>query len=54
MSVFKNHPAFVNTQEGQNTSEGLESGEYFDVLTSYGEELQSLTENIWENVYLNV
>lgn len=30
------------------------SDEYFEVLKKYDEELESLTEKIWETEYLNV
>jgi hypothetical protein len=40
--------------EDQNAREALESDEYFEVLKNYDEELQDLTENIWQNEYLKV
>ena len=40
--------------EDKNAKEALESDEYFEVLKNYDEELHGLTENIWENEYLNV
>jgi hypothetical protein len=40
--------------EDQNAREALESNEYFEVLKNYDEELQDLTENIWQNEYLRV
>jgi len=40
--------------EDQKAKEALESDEYFEVLKNYDKELQSLTEKIWKNEYLNV
>ena len=40
--------------EDENAREALESKEYFEVLKNYDEELQDLTENIWQNEYLKV
>jgi MoaA/NifB/PqqE/SkfB family radical SAM enzyme len=40
--------------EDQKAKEALESGEYFEVLKNYDEDLQGLTEKIWEDEYLNV
>jgi len=40
--------------EDEKAKEALESEEYFEVLKNYDEELQGLTEKIWENEYLNV
>lgn len=40
--------------EDEKAKEALESDEYFEVLKHYDEELQSLTEKIWENEYLTV
>ncbi len=40
--------------EDENAKEALESDEYFEVLKNYDEELQGLTEKIWETEYLNV
>jgi len=40
--------------EDEKAREALESEEYFEVLKSYDEELQGLTEKIWETEYLNV
>jgi len=40
--------------EDKNAKEALESEEYFEVLKNYDEELQVLTEKIWENEYLHV
>jgi MoaA/NifB/PqqE/SkfB family radical SAM enzyme len=39
--------------EDENAKEALESDEYFEVLKNYDEELQSLTEKVWKNEYLN-
>jgi len=40
--------------EDDNAREALKSDEYFEVLKRYDEELEDLTEKIWENEYLNV
>jgi len=40
--------------EDEKAKEALESEEYFEVLKNYDEELQGLTEKIWETEYLNV
>jgi len=40
--------------EDEKAREALESEEYFEVLKNYDEELQGLTEKIWETEYLNV
>jgi len=40
--------------EDEKAREALESREYFEVLKNYDEELQGLTEKIWETEYLNV
>jgi hypothetical protein len=40
--------------EDQNARETLESDEYFEVLKDYDEELQGLTEKIWQDEYLSV
>ena len=40
--------------EDQNAREALESDDYFEVLKDYDEELQSLTEKIWQKEYLSV
>ncbi len=40
--------------EDQKAKEAIESEEYFEVLRSYDEQLQGLTEKIWEDEYLNV
>jgi MoaA/NifB/PqqE/SkfB family radical SAM enzyme len=40
--------------EDENAREALESEEYFEVLKNYDEELQNLTEKVWQNEYLNV
>lgn len=40
--------------EDRNAKEALESREYFDILRNYDEELQGLTEKIWQDEYLRV
>jgi len=40
--------------EDEKAKEALESDEYFQVLKNYDDQLQSLTENIWQTEYLNV
>jgi len=40
--------------EDKKAKEALESDEYFKVLKNYDEELEVLTEKIWETEYLNV
>jgi len=40
--------------EDEKAKEALESNEYFEVLKNYDKELSGLTENIWQNEYLNV
>jgi MoaA/NifB/PqqE/SkfB family radical SAM enzyme len=40
--------------EDENAREALESSEYFEVLKNYDEELQELTEKIWQGEYLTV
>jgi MoaA/NifB/PqqE/SkfB family radical SAM enzyme len=40
--------------EDQKAKEALESNEYFEVLRNYDQNLQGLTEKIWEEEYLNV
>jgi len=40
--------------EDEKAREALESDEYFGVLKRYDEELEGLTEKIWETEYLNV
>jgi len=40
--------------EDEKAREALESDEYFEVLKKYDEELEGLTEKIWETEYLNV
>lgn len=40
--------------EDPNAKEALESAEYSEVLKNYDENLQGLTEKIWEDEYLNV
>jgi MoaA/NifB/PqqE/SkfB family radical SAM enzyme len=40
--------------EDEKAREALEADEYFEVLRKYDEELERLTEKIWETEYLNV
>jgi len=40
--------------EDDKAKESLESGEYFQTLKRYDEELHKLTEKIWENEYLSI
>jgi len=40
--------------EDKKAKEALESDDYFEVLKTYDEQLQKLTEKIWQNEYLNV
>ncbi len=40
--------------EDEKAKEALESDDYFEVLKAYDEQLQQLTEKIWQNEYLNV
>ena len=40
--------------EDEKAREALESAEYFEVLKKYDEEMECLTEKIWETEYLNV
>jgi MoaA/NifB/PqqE/SkfB family radical SAM enzyme len=40
--------------EDEKAREALESDEYFEVLKNYDQELQRLTEEIWETEYLDV
>jgi MoaA/NifB/PqqE/SkfB family radical SAM enzyme len=40
--------------EDEKAKEALESDDYFEVLKAYDEQLQRLTEKIWQNEYLNV
>ncbi|MBA7627831.1 hypothetical protein ES703_35300 [subsurface metagenome] len=40
--------------EDEKAKEALESDDYFKVLKAYDEQLQQLTEKIWQNEYLNV
>ena len=53
--IFRNSvlPKEAKTED-EKAREALESEEYFDVLKSYDEELQDLTEKIWQSEYLNV
>jgi len=40
--------------EDEKAKEALESSEYFEILKEYDQQLQDLTERIWESEYLNV
>jgi MoaA/NifB/PqqE/SkfB family radical SAM enzyme len=40
--------------EDEKAKEALESDEYFEMLKKFDEELEALTEKIWETEYLNV
>lgn len=40
--------------EDDKAKEAFESGEYLQTLKQYDEELQTLTEKIWENEYLSI
>jgi len=40
--------------EDEKAKEALGSDEYFEVLKKYDDELESLTEKIWETEYLGV
>jgi MoaA/NifB/PqqE/SkfB family radical SAM enzyme len=53
--IFRNSvlPKYAKPED-QNAKEALESEDYFEVLKSYDEKLQGLTEKIWEDEYLNV
>jgi MoaA/NifB/PqqE/SkfB family radical SAM enzyme len=60
-SIRDHYDIFRNTvlpkkakPEDEKAKEALESNDYFDVLKSYDERLQQLTEKIWQNEYLNV
>jgi len=53
--IFRNSVLPKNAKpEDEKAKEALESDEYFEVLKNYDQELQGLTETIWENEYLNV
>ena len=53
--IFRNSVLTENAKpEDRAALEALESKEYFEVLQKYDQELQSLTEKIWENEYLGV
>jgi MoaA/NifB/PqqE/SkfB family radical SAM enzyme len=53
--IFRNSVLTENAKpEDRAALEALESKEYFKVLQKYDQELQSLTEKIWENEYLGV
>ena len=53
--IFRNSvlPKYAKPEDGK-AREALESAEYFEVLKKYDEELEGLTEKIWETEYLNV
>ncbi|MHC4622762.1 MAG: radical SAM protein [Planctomycetota bacterium] len=52
--VFRNSVIPADAKpEDEKAREALESGEYFEVLKKYDEQLRGLTEKIWENEYLN-
>jgi hypothetical protein len=60
-SIRDHYDIFRNTvltkqakPENEKAKEALESDDYFAVLKSYDEQLQRLTEKIWQNEYLNV
>ena len=53
--IFRNSVLPINAKpEDKKAEEALESDEYFEVLKNYDEELQGLTEKIWETEYLSV
>ena len=53
--IFRNSVLTKDAKpEDGKAKEALESDEYFEVLKRYDEELQGLTEKIWETEYLNV
>ncbi len=53
--IFRNSVLTNDAKPEDRTAlEALESREYFEVLRKYDQELQSLTEKIWENEYLDV
>ena len=53
--IFRNSVLTENAKpEDKAALEALKSKEYFKVLQKYDQELQSLTEKIWENEYLDV
>jgi len=60
-SIRDHYEFFINSvlpkdakPEDESAREALESTEYFEVLKSYDEELQDLTEKIWKGEYLPV
>ena len=60
-SIRDHYEVFINSvlpkyarPEGKKAREALESAEYFEVLKKYDEEMECLTEKIWETEYLNV
>jgi len=40
--------------EDEKAQEAVESAEYLEIMKNYDNRLKELTENIWENEYLNV
>jgi hypothetical protein len=40
--------------EDEKAQEAVESAEYFEIMKNYDNRLKELTENIWENEYLDV
>jgi MoaA/NifB/PqqE/SkfB family radical SAM enzyme len=52
--VFRNSVLTKQAKpENGNAKEALESDDYFEVLKAYDEQLQQLTEKIWQNEYLD-
>jgi MoaA/NifB/PqqE/SkfB family radical SAM enzyme len=52
--IFRNSVLPEDVRPGdQKAKEALESDEYLEVLKNYDDELQGLTERIWEDEYLN-
>ena len=53
--IFRNSVLTKDAKpEDEKAKEALESNEYFEVLKKYDEELEDLTEKIWETEYLSV
>ncbi len=53
--IFRNSVLPKNAKpEDEKAKEALESDEYFEILKNYDHKLESLTEKIWENEFLNV
>lgn len=53
--IFKNSVLPEQARpEGEKAKQALESPEYFDILTNYDKQLETLTEKIWHNEYLSV